>query len=68
MAGRIRAKQIAPHHLAKDRLPLALIVFLADAIGRQRVMPAFADLGGIRAHHDVDQMVRAEPFLGPERR
>src|SRR6056297_4111689 len=64
----IRAHQVAPHHLAKHRLPLPLGQIPADAKSRQVVMPTLLHLVRILSHENVDEMPHAKAFTGPQRR
>ena len=68
MAFGIGAHQVMAHHLPEHRLPLAAVIFGADAKGRQFVMAAGADLVGLGAGQDVDQVAGPEIFPGAQDR
>jgi len=55
-----------PHHLPEHRLPLATIIFGADAKGRQARMSALRDLIRFNTTQDVDLMPRSKPFFGAQ--
>src|SRR5690606_25519222 len=56
VAFEIDFEQARGHQLPEHAAPLARIELVADAVGAQGLVPGLADLRGVRAAQDVDQM------------
>ena len=57
---RVLEQQAEPHQFAADRRPFGARVFLADAVGRKRVMAQLADFLRVRAAEHLDDVLDAD--------